>query len=599
MAYVIGSQKGKDIAKNMKTGEIYKCSDGSTWTKQSDGSVSVKTSSGQTFKNAYKPTSSGGGSSKTIGGTVVTGGTVANPSGKIVYSSGSSSNKSSGGGSYSPYSVGGIVYNPNEDYMDLMTQAYKNGNPTLAAYYEQLRNYKIDNTGNGYDKTNNYQGYLDKTDYGQLGQQLMNSGADWKDVYNAYQKRYDKASNTVGMEQYTDDEIMQQMLEYIQRGMNSPEQQYEDYLKENPLPEEYNSKYDLQIDALLSQILNRDDFSYNVMNDPLYQQYSKMYAREGDRAMKETMAEAAAGAGGMNSFAITAAQQAANNYSARLNDTIPQLYQLAYEMYLDDKESQIQNLGILQNADATQYSRYRDTMNDYKTDRNFWYGVMQDDLAQNNLLMNFDYNKALNDSDYAWNDLWTKKQWDYNTGRDEINDSRYDKETAKEEAQYYINMGVMPDDALLQKAGMDKATVQAMVNAIKAEMTKTGTKSSGGSSSSASSSKSGNTNTLTTSNKSTSTVLKNGGKTGDITTYTTNEPTTSSGPNTSNLLGLDGSGTLFDKLNQQPMTNINSSNRIYVDGYGFLTYKELKNLITNGRVIEKRNANGTYTYTAK
>ena len=41
-------------------------------------------------------------------------------------------------------------------------------------------------------------------------------------------------------------------------------------------------------------------------------------------------------------------------------------------------------------------------------------------------------------------------------------------------------MGVMPDDALLQKAGMDKATVQAMVNAIKAEMTKTGTKSSGG-----------------------------------------------------------------------------------------------------------------------
>ena len=599
MAYVIGSQKGKDIAKNMKTGETYKCSDGSTWTKQSDGSVSVKTSSGQTFKNAYKPTSSGGGSSKTIGGTVVTGGTVANPSGKIVYSSGSSSNKSSGGGSYSPYSVGGIVYNPNEDYMDLMTQAYKNGNPTLAAYYEQLRNYKIDNTGNGYDKTNNYQGYLDKTDYGQLGQQLMNSGADWKDVYNAYQKRYDKASNTVGMEQYTDDEIMQQMLEYIQRGMNSPEQQYEDYLKENPLPEEYNSKYDPQIDALLSQILNRDDFSYNVMNDPLYQQYSKMYAREGDRAMKETMAEAAAGAGGMNSFAITAAQQAANNYSARLNDTIPQLYQLAYEMYLDDKESQIQNLGILQNADATQYSRYRDTMNDYKTDRNFWYGVMQDDLAQNNLLMNFDYNKAVNDRDYAWNDLWTNKQWDYNTGRDEINDSRYDKETAKEEAQYYINMGVMPDDALLQKAGMDKATVQAMVNAIKAEMTKTGTKSSGGSSSSASSSKSGNTNTSTTSNKSTSTVLKNGGKTGDITTYTTNEPTTSSGPNTSNLLGLDGSGTLFDKLNQQPMTNINSSNRIYVDGYGFLTYKELKNLITNGRVIEKRNANGTYTYTAK
>ena len=61
MAYVIGSQKGKDIAKNLKTGETYKASDGSTWTKKSDGSVSV-THNGQTTNNAYKPTSSAGGS---------------------------------------------------------------------------------------------------------------------------------------------------------------------------------------------------------------------------------------------------------------------------------------------------------------------------------------------------------------------------------------------------------------------------------------------------------------------------------------------------------------------------------------------------------
>ena len=56
-------------------------------------------------------------------------------------------------------------------------------------------------------------------------------------------------------------------------------------------------KSDPRIDELLNQILNRDEFSYDVESDPLYQQYVQMYNREGDRAMRETMAEAAAGAG--------------------------------------------------------------------------------------------------------------------------------------------------------------------------------------------------------------------------------------------------------------------------------------------------------------
>ena len=84
-----------------------------------------------------------------------------------------------------------------------------------------------------------------------------------------------------------------------------------EYEEEKPV---YNSKYDAQTEALLNEILNREDFSYDAMNDPLYQQYAAMYQREGDRAMKETLAEAAAGAGGMNTYAITAAQQANNYY---------------------------------------------------------------------------------------------------------------------------------------------------------------------------------------------------------------------------------------------------------------------------------------------
>ncbi len=421
MAYVIGSQKGKDIAKNMAVGQSWKnTTDGSTWTKQADGSVSVKTSSGQTFNNAYKPSSSGGGSAKnnyssfTANGTTFTLEDGAEINGTRYNSGGGSG----GGGSYSPYTVNGVTYNPNMDY-------------------------------------------------GDHGEYLMSIGAPWEQVRDeAYQPRYYKTINEEGLAAYKNDDIMKKMLAYIEQGKNSAEQFKEDYEEEYPEPEQYEK--DPRIDEMINQILNREDFSYDVMNDPLYQQYSTMYQREGDRAMKETMAEAAAGAGGMNSYAITAAQQAANNYSARLNDTIPQLYQLAYDMYLADKESQIQNLGILQNADATQYNRYRDTMDDYRNDRNFAYGVYEADRAQNNWQMEFDYNKSVADRDYAWNDLWTNKQWDYNVGRGEIEDGRYDKETAYNIVQYLISLGSMPPDALLQSAGLSesKAAIQAAVNNI-------------------------------------------------------------------------------------------------------------------------------------
>lgn len=50
--YKIGSSAGMSIADNMRVGEVYSASDGSTWKKESDGSVTV-THNGQTYRNAY------------------------------------------------------------------------------------------------------------------------------------------------------------------------------------------------------------------------------------------------------------------------------------------------------------------------------------------------------------------------------------------------------------------------------------------------------------------------------------------------------------------------------------------------------------------
>lgn len=274
----------------------------------------------------------------------------------------------------------------------------------------------------------------------------------------------------------------------------------ENYNKSNP-KKSYKDQYDPQIDALLKEILNRDDFSYNAMNDPLYQQYVQMYRREGDRAMRETMAEAAAGAGGMNTYAITAAQQANNYYNSQLNDKIPELYQLAYEMYLKDKESKVQDLGILQNMDATQYERYRDTINDWYEDKNFAYGAFQDAVAQGNLQTNFDYNAMLDDRNFAYNDMWANKEWDYNDywknkefdyndewnnmkwdaaqEDKEYNRTQYDQESAQAEVWKWISLGVKPSADLIKRAGMDEATINMAIEMAKQEQASKATSQGG------------------------------------------------------------------------------------------------------------------------
>lgn len=62
--YVIGSEKGKQIANSMKAGSTYKASDGSTWKKNSDGSVSVTTKNGGYTANALSGSSNSSTSSK-------------------------------------------------------------------------------------------------------------------------------------------------------------------------------------------------------------------------------------------------------------------------------------------------------------------------------------------------------------------------------------------------------------------------------------------------------------------------------------------------------------------------------------------------------
>lgn len=394
MAYVIGSDKGKKIAEELGVNATYEASDGSIWTKQSDGSVTVKTSKGETFNNAYTPTSSASGGSA--------------PSGNSPYTGSSNSV---------------ITYNNTQQgYKDQM-------NANSIAWHD-----------------------ADETERKRLEQENQKLGA--------------KLGGTVAYDPVTG--LWSGNAERIA----TPEFTWSEARPTAP-------KTDPRIEELLSQILNRDAFSYNVADDPLYQQYAQMAQREGDRAMRETMAEAAAGAGGMNSYAVTAAQQAANYYNSQLNDRIPELHQLAYQMYLEDIDRQVRDLGLLQQMDATQYNRYRDTMSDWKDDRNFAYGMYQDDVAQNNWQSQFDFNAMIDNRDFNYKDYWANKEWDANQTQLDRENSRTDRKDAQDEILTIIESGGTPPAELVEQSGWNQATIDALILSEKEERQKSSTSSSG------------------------------------------------------------------------------------------------------------------------
>ena len=343
---------------------------------------------------------------------------------------------------------------------------------------------------NGTKSTNAYK----QSDLGTLLQQQMAAGLPSWYVQNTLDERVNKALKDPTLSQYAYDNIYNQANKYIQDQLFKQNQQnaQDGFNQWNQTYDENNvkptaPKSDPRIDALLNQILNREDFSYDAANDPLYQQYKEMYQREGDRARRDTLAEVASGAGGMNSWAVTAAQQANNNYMAQLNDKIPELYQLAYSMYLDDKESMVQDLGILQDMDNTQYNRYRDTMSDWRNDKQFAYGAYNDAIQQGNWQNTFDYNAMWDKTNFTNENYWKNKEWIANRADVDWEKGNYDTETAESQMKELMKQGIMPRDELIAQAGWNKADVEQYVAAIKAQMVKSsgggGSRKSGGSSS--------------------------------------------------------------------------------------------------------------------
>lgn len=148
--------------------------------------------------------------------------------------------------------------------------------------------------------------------------------------------------------------------------------------QENP----YQGYKDFEYDPFSYQ-----EFSYDYRTDPLYQMYAEQYTRRGQQAMDDTMSQVAARTGGIaSSYAQAAAQGEYNSYMADLAAKIPELQQIARNMYDTDRNFAFDQYRDQRDVDYNNYLR------GYNEDYANW--QYKNALAQANVDLNNQYNYA-------------------------------------------------------------------------------------------------------------------------------------------------------------------------------------------------------------
>lgn len=166
--------------------------------------------------------------------------------------------------------------------------------------------------------------------------------------------------------------------------------------KSSSKPGPYKSALRGQISSARNNLMN---WSYDPTQDANYQALAQIYAARGEQAAQDTIGDAAALNGGYGtSYAVSAAQQARNQYNQELASLVPDLEQNAYAKAQN-------NYQMLVDRDNELYQRYRDKMSDYQWGREFNLNKLQ-------FRKNYALDKAgqkLAEDQFAWQKAQEKK----------------------------------------------------------------------------------------------------------------------------------------------------------------------------------------------
>lgn len=228
------------------------------------------------------------------------------------------------------------------------------------------------------------------TDISTLIRNGFANNMDWRDLQDLLNQRADKATQEEYSNYFNDD-----FQNYAQERVNN--------MKNEEMIANLEKRNREYLDAI-DEIRN-NKFAYDYTDDPLYEIYKNIYTRQGNEARENTLADASALTGGLpSSYAITAAQQAQNQYMQKIADIIPALEQAAYEKYANGQSMQLDYLDRMANDINNAYSMYRDNISDqytynrakradYENDRNYDYQIAQDEQDYAKWLAQFEESK--------------------------------------------------------------------------------------------------------------------------------------------------------------------------------------------------------------
>lgn len=207
-----------------------------------------------------------------------------------------------------------------------------------------------------------------------------------------------------------------------------------------------NNKPGAWVDPYLDQRLgylrayeDREPFSYDINQDALYNQFKDLYIQQGNLASMDTMGRAAAMTGGYgNSYAQTAGQQVYNQYLGQLNAMVPELYDQAYNRYLQEGNEMLDQYDRYTQMSQQDYLQYGDKVDNYYNDLN---------AAQNNVNDLYEkeyeqwmdslpeYTELTNEDDAYWNKEFMKA---IQSGSEEAIDRVADRMEARRFDPYLI-----------------------------------------------------------------------------------------------------------------------------------------------------------------
>ena len=193
------------------------------------------------------------------------------------------------------------------------------------------------------------------------------------------------------------------------------------------------TSYSDQVNEMMSQIMGRDKFSYDVDADPLFQQALASAMNSGKQAMQDTIGQASALTGGYgSSYATTAGNQAYNAFIEDAYNNLPQYYQMAMEAYQMEGDEMYRQLDMLTSADEREYGRnvtaydatyqhrnqmYNEAYQQFRDAKTDAYNTANLQLSEHGQLVSDAVNYYNSASDYA-NTMYNRE---YQQWSDEVN----------------------------------------------------------------------------------------------------------------------------------------------------------------------------------